>query len=231
MNNQFTVQNIDMGRAFVEAQLLQIIKLPRFYTTDPLIWFKDVEDKFLQFMIVDEHLRYRLIVRSLPDDFKEEIREVLTEWPSQHTYSDLKKAIFRRQENPEMQSLRKRALTIQLEEKRPSEMVAALHEHTKDMKVEEEVLRHIWLEKLPLDLRHSLASSEKYLCLIQEAIEADAILDRCIINFEGLRLDAVMEAEPARDKSSQEMVKALIQLWKSMPSTGGELITWRSPWR
>ena len=84
---------------------------------------------------------------------------MLTEWPRQHTYFDLKKAIFRPQENPEMESLRKRALTIQLEEKRPSEMLVSLHKHTKDTKVEEEVL--------PSDLPHSLGLCEKYQCLIR----------------------------------------------------------------
>ena len=70
-----------------------------------------------------------------------------------------------------MGNLRKRALTIQLEEKRPSEMLAALHKHTKDMKVEEEVL--------PSDLPHSLGLCEKYQCPNQEAFEADVILGRC----------------------------------------------------
>ena len=58
-----------------------------------------------------------------------------------------------------MESLRKRALTIQLEEKRPSEMLVSLHKHTKDTKVEEEVL--------PSDLPHSLGLCEKYQCLIR----------------------------------------------------------------
>ena len=211
-----------MGREFVEAQLLQIIKLPRFYTTDPLIWFKDVEDKFLQFMIVDEHLRYRLIVRSLPDDFKEEIREVLTEWPSQHTYSDLKKAIFRRQENPEMESLRKRTLTIQLEEKRPSEMLAALHEHTKDMKVEEEVLRHIWLEKLPLDLRHSLASSESTSVSSKKSSVLTSCRSSTLDILRGLSFDTVVE--------KQREIMCRIRWWYDWLNTGSRCFTEKVNW-
>ena len=121
-----------------------------------------------------------------------------------------------------MESLRKRTLTIQLEEKRPSEMLAALHEHTKDMKVEEEVPRHIWLEKLPLDLRHSLALSEKYLCLIQEVFGADIMQEQYIGYCKGT-LRGHSGGEAARDNVSHQMVLQLTERWQSLLYGEGEL--------
>ena len=121
-----------------------------------------------------------------------------------------------------MESLRKRTLTIQLEEKRPSEMLAALHEHTKDMKVEEEVPRHIWLEKLPLDLRHSLALSEKYLCLIQEVFGADIMQEQYIGYFKGTLLRH-SGGEAARDNVPHQMVIRLTEHRQSLLYGEGEL--------
>lgn len=204
----------------METRLLQVIKLPQFYITDPLIWFMDVEDKFLVYIIGEEHLRYRLILRSLPIYIIQVIKNVFMELSNLQPYSDVKKAILDSRENTKIERLRKRAVEIQLGDKKPSEMLEALYDLTKGEDVEEEVLREIWLEKLPLDIRHSLASSERYLSLNYEADNADKILAEYIAKLNECRLVTMEDAEVAEIKMTRQLAKELNYSLKLIPFRG-----------
>ncbi len=81
------------------------IKLPPYWTSDPALWFSQVEAQFTTRTITAERTKYAHVVGSLQPEVTQEVRDLLINPPAENPYIQLKKELVKRTFASEQQRL------------------------------------------------------------------------------------------------------------------------------
>ena len=165
------VEDRDVGAVTAAAHL----KLPPFWPADPDVWFAQVEAQFSTRGISAQKSKYDYVVASLSPEFATEVRDLILHVPD-NPYDTLKQ-----QQTclPEQRRLRQLFHSMELGDRKPTQLLRRMRQLLRDgaTAAEGPLLRELFLQRLPSNVRMVLASSIEDKSLEEIAESADKIID------------------------------------------------------
>ncbi|KAJ8033005.1 hypothetical protein HOLleu_23119 [Holothuria leucospilota] len=154
------------------------LKLPPFWPKDPTLWFAQVEAQFETRGITSQSTKYAYVVASLSPEFAQEIRELLINPPQQHPYDTIKQELIKRTSESEQKRLQKLLISEELGDKKPSQLLRRMKQLLGDSTIEDNILRQLFLQRMPQNVQLILASTADTINLEELALIADRIIEQ-----------------------------------------------------
>ena len=173
------------------------LKLPPFWTTDPEIWFEQIEAFFdtNNPKITTDATKYKHVVQALDAATAKEVRHILVKPEADKTYKELKTALIkvfgksRAEQDQELLSI------THLGDRKPSALLRQMQALNADP---DTLLRALFLRTLPADMRGMLANATTAK-LEDLADQADNIMDAMATSSQPLGISAAHQ--PVRRSS------------------------------
>ena len=153
------------------------IKLPPFWASDPQIWFAQVEAQFATRRITSQTTKFSHVVAALQPEIAQEVRDVLLNPPADSPYNHLKEELTRRTSESEQRRLQLLLTELELGDRKPSQFLRKMRQLLGDHKLEENILKQLFVQRLPANVQLILATSSTSLTNEQVADLADRIMD------------------------------------------------------
>lgn len=134
------------------------VKLPQFWTNCPEAWFIHAEMQFTTKGILQDKTKYEHIVTALPQEVIMTVLDVIQNPPAVDRYHNLKKNLIDRHTISENRKLDKILSDSEIGDRRPSEFYRSLALLAGN-NFSTDVLKKIWLRKLPKSLNVALTGS------------------------------------------------------------------------
>ena len=163
------------GSAAVAAGSL---KLPPFWPADPDVWFAQVEAQFSTRGITSQRTKYDYVVASLSAEFAAEVRDLILHIP-EDPYDTLRQQLIQRTCPPEQRRLQLLFSATELGDRKPSQLLRRMRQLLGDTPTDSDgrLLRELFLQRLPSNVRVVLASVDTDRTLEEIAQLADKIVD------------------------------------------------------
>ena len=149
------------------------LKLSPFWPDNPLVWFAQVEAKFYARNITSQPTKFTYIVSSLQPEIPQEIRDILLHPPVDRPYDTLKSELIKRTSASEQQHLHQLLISNELGDRKLTQLLRKMRQLVDEQRLEEVILRRLFLQRLPLNAQLILASTADTLPLDQIAATAD----------------------------------------------------------
>ena len=149
------------------------IKPPMFWRQKPNLWFFQLEAQFANNGISQDLTKYNTVVSALDENVLEFVVDVLSNPPQEGKYDALKNALLIRLTDTEESRLKKLLTDLDLGDKRPSDLLRQM-KSLAGKSISEEVIKSLWLQRLPPQTQAILSISKDPLDNIAEM--ADKIL-------------------------------------------------------
>ncbi|XP_064462746.1 uncharacterized protein LOC135373499 [Ornithodoros turicata] len=154
------------------------IKLPEFWANDPQVWFTQVEAQFAIRNISSQSTCFNYVVAALTPSVATEVRDVLLSPPAEKPYDTLKEQLISRTSASEQRRIQQLLTSEELGDRRPTQLLRRPQKllGEKASTIDESLLRKVFLQHLPANVRMILASA-KSTTLSDIANMADNIMD------------------------------------------------------
>ncbi|EZA48265.1 hypothetical protein X777_14097 [Ooceraea biroi] len=153
----------------------QTVRLPPFWRDNPTIWFAQVEATFAIHRITGDESRFRYIVLHADQSVFPFVADLITEPPVQNKYAMLKERICTVLGETSATKIRKLLGSHEMGDEKPSIFLQRLRNLAAGQ-VTDEILKSIFMEQLPQNVRTILAISE-IKDLAKLAAQADKIVE------------------------------------------------------
>ncbi|XP_065067489.1 uncharacterized protein LOC135693039 [Rhopilema esculentum] len=153
------------------------VKLPPFWPNDPLVWFAQVEAQFFTRNITSQATKFAYVISALQPEIAQEVRDILIHPPQATQYDILKAELIQRTSASEQKRLHQLLTAEELGDRKPSQLLRHMRQLLGDNTLENNILRQLFLERLPTNVRLILASTADSLPVEQVALLADKILE------------------------------------------------------
>ena len=153
------------------------IKLPPFWPSDPEVWFAQVEAQFTTRGITVERTKFDHIVAALSPDTAMEVRDLILTPPASAPYTTLKKVLIKRTAGSHQQRLQKLLNEVELGDRKPSQLLRRMRQLWTSDDTDNVVLRELFIQRLPSNVRMVLAPSGSSVSLDNLAEMADRIME------------------------------------------------------
>lgn len=134
------------------------VKLPQFWTNCPEAWFIHAEMHFATKGITQSRTKYEYIITALPQDVIMTVLDTIQNPNSTNPYEHLKNILIERHSISEHKKLDKILSDSQIGDRKPSEFYRSLA-LLAGTNFSTEILKEIWLRKLPKSLNVALTTS------------------------------------------------------------------------
>ncbi|KAK5641829.1 hypothetical protein RI129_010376 [Pyrocoelia pectoralis] len=162
-----------MTEETTQVQRIQM-RVPPFWPNDPELWFAQIENQFQLSGITTDGTKYSYVAGSLEARFASEVRDILTAPPTQNKYETIKTELIRRLSITQEQKTKQLLELEELGDRKPSQFLRHLQQLA-GAAVPETLLRSIWSNRLPTNVRAILATQADT-NLTKVADLADAIM-------------------------------------------------------
>lgn len=144
-------------------------KPPPFWETNPELWFTQIESQFVISGITVDNTKYHTVIASLDSKVLTCVADLVRSPPSENKYSTLKERILNSYCKSETARLKLLLQDLQLDDKRPSQLLLEMRNLAAN-KLADDILRSLWLQRLPLSMQQILSVSKEDLnCLAKIA--------------------------------------------------------------
>lgn len=159
----------------VKPELFRVsIKIPPFWAEDPNIWFIKVESQFITCGITQDETKFHHIVAALDGKILQQVTEAVMNPPPGDKYKNLKQQLIQCFSDSEQKKLQKLLSLMELGDNKPSNLLNQLRALANN-KVGEEMLKSLWMHRLPSHVNAILQASN--VPLQELAILADRIIE------------------------------------------------------
>lgn len=133
------------------------VRLPPFWPDDPEIWFAQVEAQFEIAGTKTDATKFFTVIQQLDQNTAREVRDVITNPPTQGRYEKLKFELVRRLSMSRDERLRKLLVKEELGDLKPSQFLRKL-QSLAGTGVSDEFIRSLWSSRLPINVQQIIAS-------------------------------------------------------------------------
>lgn len=138
------------------------MKLPPFWTVCPEAWFCTVESQFVNRNVRTDSSKFNLVIASLPAEVSVSILDVLRNPPQTNKYEHLKKELIARHSLSEEKRIEELLVNNEQGDRKPSQFFRDMEVLAASATcVNTDLLRKLWLRKLPPSIRVALTASGK----------------------------------------------------------------------
>ena len=151
------------------------LRLPEFSTTNPRVWFVQLEIYFRNRRITTSLAKYEQLSMLLPDRVASEVLDILENPPAVDPYMTLKDAILSRTTASEEACLQRLLSGVELGDRTPSQLLRHMRSLAGTFTVDDAVLRSLWMKCLPNNTKLVLSTYDAESPLEKLAKTADKI--------------------------------------------------------
>ena len=205
------------------------MKIPPFWPADPQVWFAQVDAQFSTRGITVQKTKFDHIVASLSPEIATEVRDLILTPPEERPYDTLKEHLIKRTAASERKRLQQLLTAEELGDRKPTQLLRHMQQLLGDKAgaTDESLLRELFLQRLPTNVRMVLASTGDSVTLGDLAQLADKITEVAAPSVSSVtspQLTCPTEIEQLRAD-----VTSLTKLVKSMAGTRSKPLRTRSP--
>ena len=155
------------------------VKLPPFWPADPQVWFAQVEAQFTTRGITQQHKKFDYIIASLSPEYTTEVRDLILQPPAAAPYDTLKHQLIQRTAASEQRRLQQLFNAEELGDRKPTQLLRRMQQLLGDKAgaMGSSVLRELFLQRLPANVRMVLASTPDTANLENLAQLADKVME------------------------------------------------------
>lgn len=150
------------------------VKIPEFSPSDPELWFAMVERSLDASGVTAEMTKFGYVLGALKPEYAQEVRDIILSPPAQ-AFTKLKTELIRRVGSSQEQKTRRFLEHEEIGDRKPSQFLRHLR-NLGGTTVSDEILRTLWLSRLPSDMQVVLAT-QRDVDLDRVAELADTIAD------------------------------------------------------
>ncbi|BHF68453.1 hypothetical protein SprV_0301148700 [Sparganum proliferum] len=136
------------------------VKLPTFWPRNVELWIARCEAEFEACNITRQETMFNHLQRCLPDEYAEELCDLLIHRPLEQPYDKLKEALVKRVAMTEERRLRQLLTSEELGGRKPSQLLRRMQQLVGERKFETSIVRQLFIQRLPLDVQTVLAVSQ-----------------------------------------------------------------------
>ncbi|GBM60158.1 hypothetical protein AVEN_86295-1 [Araneus ventricosus] len=133
-------------------------RAPPFWETDPDLRFLQLESQFMLSSISTDETKFHTVVAALDSKVLSSVSDIVRNPPADNKYDALKTRIFNYFSLSQSTKLRVLLQDLQLGDKKPSQLLQEMRNLAAE-KVSEDVLKTIWMQRLPTSIQQILTVS------------------------------------------------------------------------
>lgn len=157
------------------------VKIPPFWEQNPSIWFARVEAQFKLSNIRSETTKFDYLIGQIDSKVLQQVSEIVINPPTVEPYTKLKAKILERFGESEQRRFQRLLSQAEMGDKKPSQVLNEMRSMSRgagnDMLVNDKMLRTIWIQRLPTNVRGILSLSDEATPLENLATMADKIFE------------------------------------------------------
>lgn len=153
------------------------IKVPPFWPEEPEIWFHQLEAQFSLSRITTEATKFNHVVAHLEGRWANEIKDLIRQPPAQNPYTTIKTELINILSKSEAQRVRQLIGEAELGDNTPSQFLRRLKSLAGATVLQENILRTLWLQRLPTTVQAILQAQADTVPVDQLAKIADRIVE------------------------------------------------------
>lgn len=134
-------------------------KAPNFWAQNPKMWFTQIESRFVTANVSADNTKYHHVVGALDGDILSHVSDIIEKPPMNNKYLKLKSVLIERLSESEEKKLKKLLRDLELADKKPSYLLREMQQLAAD-KLSEDLLKSLWLQRLPLQVQAILTTSK-----------------------------------------------------------------------
>ena len=192
------------------------IKLPPFWPKDPALWFAQIEAQFLTRGITVSKTKFDHVVSCLAPEYATEVRDLLLEPPGEQPYETLKAQLTKRTSASEQRRIQELLSTEELGDRTPSQMLRRIQQLLGGMapRMDAALLRELFLQRLPPNVRMVLTPSAGDLSIDQLAQLADRILEASPPSISATAVQQPQQSDPTTTQLAAQVTQLTERLDK-----------------
>lgn len=152
------------------------VRLPSCWKHHIALWFAQAEAQFVNSRIKDDLTKYYIIIAALDSEALQCVSDIVIKPPANEKYLRIKSALIERLQDSEEKRLTQLLTGIQLQDRKPSELLRHMTELAGPAIAESNIVKTLWLQRLPQQVQAILSAIPDN-NLDQLASAADKIVD------------------------------------------------------
>ena len=191
------------------------IRLPPFWPADPAIWFAQVEATFATKKLTSQKSRFDFVVASLSPEVATEVHDLVLHPPGTNAYDTLKETLIKRTAASEQRRLQQLFQAEELGDKKPTQLLRRMNQLLGDnTTLNESVLRELFLQRLPTNVRMVLAATPSGTSLENLADLADKVSEVAAPTVAGVKPPAADPPPPSTPAPNPQYEHILAEMAK-----------------
>lgn len=189
------------------------VKLPEFWKSDPAMWFAQAEAQFALAGVTKDITKFHHIVAKVDQTVLRHVSDLVANPPEQEKYEAIKARLMSRFEMSPQEKLEKLLVSCDLGDMKPTHLLAKMQDLASGLKVDENLMKMLFLQRLPSNVRPILTIHDGTLAKLAEM--ADKLVDSSHSH-----VAATHAATPNSDEVNEQIAFLTAEIRKLKASSG-----------
>lgn len=199
-----------------EATMASVaVKLPDFWKTDPAMWFAQAEAQFVLAGVTRDDTKFYHMIAKVDQTVLCHISDLVANPPQADKYAAIKERLLKRFEMSPQAKMEKLLSSCDLGDMKPTHLLAKMQDLAAGLNVDENLMKMLFLQRLPQNVRSVLAIHDGALSKLAEM--ADKMLDS---TFSHVAATTAPAAVPDQEELSEQIAYLTAEIRK-LKTAGG----------